>query len=88
MWSIVKRSAETAMSGQWKFAFTELVEGLDNIGKEKEEKYGFIDKTGKLVVPCQWKYASNFNNGLALVKDEKENLFYVDKYGTIITPKE
>ena len=88
MWSIVKRSAETAMSGQWKFAFTELVEGLDNIGKEKEEKYGFIDKTGKLVVPCQWKYASIFDNGLALVKDEKENLFYVDKYGTIITPKE
>lgn len=30
-------------------------------------KYGFMDKTGKMVVPLQYDYAKDFSEGLAAV---------------------
>lgn len=51
---------------------------------EKDEKYGFIDKTGKLVIPCQWKLVKNFKNGVAKVEDENYKTHLIDKQGNII----
>ena len=48
-------------------------------------KYGFIDKSGKVVIPCQWEYASSFQEGVARVK--KNNKYgYIDTSGAIIIP--
>ena len=33
-------------------------------------KYGFIDKTGHLVIPCQYDDAGDFSEGLASVMEE------------------
>ena len=51
-------------------------------------KYGFIDKTGKEVIPFQYDEATYFYDGLALVKegtirDKKNNVTQYGKYGFI-----
>jgi len=51
----------------------------------KDEKAGYINKSGELVIPCVYDSAYPFFNGLARVLiDEKES--YIDKFGkNIIT---
>ena len=34
----------------------------------REGKYGFMDKTGKEVITCQYEFATNFKDGYAAVK--------------------
>ncbi len=53
----------------------------------KDDKYGYIDKAGKIVINPQFKDASNFANGLAAVLIE-DKYGYIDNSGkTIITPQ-
>ncbi|MCA6068104.1 WG repeat-containing protein [Chryseobacterium sp. RG1] len=48
--------------------------------KSKKGKYGYIDKTGKEIVPLIYDQAHEFNNGSALVR--KNNRYYfIDKNG-------
>ena len=58
-------------------------EGLVNV-KDENGKWGFIDKTGKLVIPCKWKWAYDFKNGRAKVKDERDREIYIDKTGKVV----
>ena len=44
----------------------------------EKDKYGYIDITGKVVIPFEFEYAGNFNDGMAKV-------FKNDKYGYIDT---
>ena len=53
---------------------------------QKDEQYGFIDKTGKFVIPCQWKKACEFSDGLAKVKNDKGEWEFIDKSGNIVIP--
>ena len=46
-----------------------------------------IDKTGAVVIPCKWKDADSFSEGLARVKDENGTEFYIDKAGNLVSPK-
>jgi hypothetical protein len=48
---------------------------------EKRERWGFIDNTGKLVVPFQYSTVYNFSDGLALVIDRKNKYGFVDVTG-------
>lgn len=51
----------------------------------KNQKVGFINKTGKLVVPCQFDFAYDFSDGLAgVVKNGK--LGFIDKTGKTVIP--
>jgi len=62
----------------WNFS-----EGLAPV--ERNEKFGFIDKTGKEVVPCIYDSVRHFNEGLALIrKDGKRG--YIDKMGAQVIP--
>ena len=60
-------------------------EGLA-IYKDANGKYGYIDKTGKLVSPCQWKDAYDFLEGLAVVVDANEKWGYINKKGKVVIP--
>ena len=54
---------------------------------KKDYKRGFIDTTGKLVIPCEWDYAFFFSEGLADVeKDGKEGV--IDTTGKLVIPCE
>ncbi len=46
--------------------------------------YGFIDPTGKVIIPLQFTNAKNFSEGLAPVKTQKWG--FIDANGTIKIP--
>lgn len=54
--------------------------------KDSNDKYGFIDTTGKVVIPCQWKDAENFSGGLARVKDSNNRYGFIDTTGKMVIP--
>jgi WG containing repeat len=54
---------------------------------EKDHKWGFIDRTGKIVIPLQFDSANDFHEGLALVTAKGKELF-IDTGGHVtITPQ-
>ena len=54
--------------------------------EDEHGKCGFIDKTGEVVVPCQWEYAESFSDGLASVIDEHWKFGFIDKTGEEVIP--
>ena len=48
-------------------------------------KYGYIDKTGRLVILCKYDRAFNFHEGLALVIKSRK-CGYIDKTGREVAP--
>ena len=42
-------------------------------------RYGYKDQDGEMVIPCQWLYAEDFEDGITNVMDE-------DCHGEIIPP--
>ena len=51
---------------------------------KKYGKWGFENKQGTVVIPCKWKYAYEFSDGLAYVEDFSNNHFYIDTRGNIV----
>lgn len=49
-------------------------------------KYGFRDKTYKVVIPYTWKFAWDFREGLAAVKDSNGKWGFIDKTGKVVIP--
>ena len=73
----------------------EIIKGLKAAGKtiilithkleeiKKDEKWGYIDTHGDLVISCNWDQVYGFSEGLAAVK--KGNTWYfIDKAGNIV----
>lgn len=58
------------------------VEGKENTSAFR---YGFIDRTGQEVIPCQYAGVYDFDQGLALVKLENKQAL-IDKTGREIIP--
>ena len=71
---------------KWK-EVREYNEGLAGV-KDADGKWGFIDKTGKLVIPCLWKKALFFSEGLVGVQDDNEKWGFIDKTGKVVLPFE
>src|SRR5206468_51726 len=58
-----------------------------------KEKYGYIDKTGKVVTPPQYDFAGSYGEGLAAVAAVIESggtyvrkWGYIDKAGNVVIP--
>ena len=64
-----------------------LSEGLARVekGEYPNKKFGFIDKTGKVVIPLIYDYAWHFSEGLAGVEKNGKRGF-VDKTGKVVIP--
>jgi hypothetical protein len=64
--------------------------GEEGVITREEEKYGIIDGKGKVIVPFDYDYIADFNDGIAAVLkyDEEWNSSWgaVDKTGKIIVP--
>lgn len=78
-----------------KTSLQELEQRLARLDKEVGElymfidfksEYGFNDKTGKVVIPCTWKHADSFREGLAGVKDSNGKYGFIDKTGKVVIP--
>lgn len=59
----------------------EIDMGLEVI--KKGNKYGFIDKTGKIIVPFEYDYADSFSEGLARVRKGRK-WGYIDKVDQLV----
>ncbi len=66
------------------FLFTGFPEGLAVV-ISSDEKFGFIDKTGREVIPLIYNWANKFSEGLACVLIN-EKFGYIDKTGREIIP--
>lgn len=61
----------------------EFHEGLSKVGKNN--KYGFIDKLGSEIIPCQYDKASNFKYGVSIVQQEGK-VGIIDMEGNWVAP--
>jgi hypothetical protein len=87
-------AAENFSEGLARVGFGEKKQKPDRDGSININSYGYIDNTGKLIIPAKFSAASNFSEGLAAVKinpqtDNKPAFYgYIDKTGKmIIAPK-
>ncbi len=65
----------------------EFHEGFLKVKDTNTGKWGAVDKTGKLVIPCQWAAMSRFGEGLACVRETnsgKEG--YINAAGELVMP--
>ena len=49
-------------------------------------KLGYIDRTGKLVVPAKFDEAQKFKDGRARVRIITEGYGYINKQGELVVP--
>ncbi|HRZ42962.1 MAG TPA: WG repeat-containing protein [Bacteroidales bacterium] len=61
-----------------------FVEGLSKV--IIEEKYGFADKTGKLVLPCKYYYIDDVTDGMAVLKTVEGKYGYCNNKGVVTIP--
>lgn len=70
------------------------IEGLKNVGEIslskliliQKDKYGYVNKYGKIVIPLEYEKATNFKSGIAGVKKNKYGV--IDEDGNILLPFE
>ena len=53
---------------------------------EGDARYGFIDKTGKTVIPFNYSYANSFSEGLAAVATADGKYGFIDKSNKMVIP--
>ena len=71
------------------FSLTVAIVTGQNLERQKnaDDKYGFVDKNGREVIPCKYEYAGNFFDDLAVVK-HNDKYGFIDKTGyEVIQPK-
>lgn len=68
----------------------DFIMGLARVQDDTSGLYGYIDKSGKLVIPCKWKSVSDLDQSyfreLIMVKDNNGNWGAIDKTGKIVIP--
>lgn len=62
---------------------SEFHDGLAQVNKN--DKYGFINKSGQLVIPLQFEYALDFNKGLAKVY-KNNKCGFINTKGELVIP--
>ena len=85
-----KFAIKKIMNLDYYYEITLFHEGLARV--RKNNLYGYIDKTGKEIIPCQYDNAELFSEGLARVEKRKycgyidKTYGYIDKTGKEVIP--
>jgi len=53
-----------------------------------KEHYGYVDRSGKLIIAANYANANTFNEGVALVSDDDKKDFFINKSGKKLTDEE
>ena len=48
------------------------------------ERYGYIDRSGAIVIPIQWMTAYDFSEGLAALRVDKKHFQFIETAGTVV----
>lgn len=51
----------------------------------EEEKWGYVDINGKIIIPCKYLFSTSFMNNHAVVVEDEENIYLIDDNGNKIT---
>ena len=54
--------------------------------KYENGKYGFVNGEDKFVIPCQYHFALDFSDGMALVCNENLQIGYINTKGELVIP--
>lgn len=54
--------------------------------QDDSDKWGYVDTSGNVVIPCIYNAAWPFSDGMALVEDDSGKRGYIDKAGRVIVP--
>lgn len=52
----------------------------------RNDKYGFVNDKGEIVIPCKWTKVEDFQEGLAVVDDSSGKYGYIDLNGERVIP--
>lgn len=53
----------------------------------KDRMHGYVNKQGKVVIPPQFDLATDFSEGMAVVRSKDNRFGYVNKKGIAIQPQ-
>ncbi|WP_018247620.1 WG repeat-containing protein [Orenia marismortui] len=51
---------------------------------KKDNKHGYLDYNGEVVIKAEYKYANDFKNGVAKVFQDDKGYFYINKSGEVV----
>ena len=82
----INKEGEAVTRPLYSRRWTEWSEGLKEV--KRDGKYGYIDSTGKEVIPCTLEYdgVGAFHDGLAKVVLPDYNTGYIDRTGRRVIP--
>ena len=84
-YSVVVTEKGKILPGEYQH-INEFKEALSSV-KSKDNKWGFIDRSGKVVIPCEYEDAGNFSEGFAPVKKDGK-WGYISRTGEVKIPFE
>ena len=79
-----EQPAAKSVGQKWR-SMMDYKEGLAPVMND-EEFWGYVDETGKLVIPCRYRQVGSFSEGLAYVSDDYQFYGYIDKTGRLVIP--
>ena len=86
-WGFKDADGMIVISPQWKSARISFRNKSDIVHVEDfNGKFGFIDSTGKTVIPFIYSAAGPFSEGLAAVRDDTRKWGYIDITGKVVIP--
>ena len=80
------QNGEIVIPAQWHVNPVNFSEGLAPVKSVCNNKYGYIDTTGSVVIPYVWESAGSFSKGMASVKDSNEKWGCIDQTGKLVIP--
>ena len=83
-WGFKNNDDEVIVPPTWRNANYKFSEGLCPVVND-DKRFGFVDETGNLVIPCNFVHALDFRDGLARVQEEGTfKIGYINKKGETV----
>ena len=80
-YAYIDKTGKIAIDASQYSSVLPFYEGLAMVRSRNTHKAGFIDKTGKEVIPCQYRWAGYFRNGVTYATDTEGKNWLIDKTG-------
>jgi WG containing repeat len=78
----IDTQGNVAFDGEFQGSDIKFSDGLCAVW---DERFGYIDRTGRLIIPYRFEFADHFSEGLAVVKEPDSSHYgYADSSGSIV----
>ena len=80
-YAYIDETGKTVIDASKYSSISLFYEGLAKVRDRNTRQAGFIDKTGREVIPCRYQWAGYFRNGVTYASDAEEKTWLIDKTG-------